>query len=77
VSDTTDLLIDAAATIGTMEADKLLRAGAADIARPDLVFAVVVPKVKAAAKLRGVSDKAMVGFLTMGAIIAFGLRVSP
>jgi hypothetical protein len=72
----TDDLIDATAALACIEADKINRAGAGNIASPKLALAVLHPKVKAAAAVRGITDKEMVNFLTAGAIIVFQIRVA-
>jgi hypothetical protein len=71
-----DELIDATAALACIEADRFNRAGAGDVASPKLALAVLHPKVKAAAALRGVTDLARVNFLTAGAIIVFQIRVA-
>ena len=72
----TDELIDATAALACTEADRINRAGAGTIASPRLALAVLHPQIRAAAMLRGVTDKALINFLTAGALIVFQVRVA-
>lgn len=78
-----DTLTDLQVGAACMAADALARtSGAANVAAfhlsPEtaLALAALDRKVIGSAKLNGVTDKALVNFLRMGAIVAFGVRLA-
>jgi hypothetical protein len=77
VGDITDDMIDATAVVACIEAERVIRErGRQMVPDPSAALALLLPKVRAVAAHRGVTDKALVNFLTAGAIVTFAVRVS-
>ena len=73
----TDDMIDATAAVACIEAERVIREVGRQMAPdPSAALALLLPKVRAVAAQRGVTDKGLVNFLTAGAIVTFAVRVS-